>query len=258
MRSPEATRRLESDLGEPIQRYLEANGYTVRSEVRDCDITAVQGDELIVIELKRGFTTDLLLQATDRQRVADAVYVALPADGTMAAHHSKRRQAIERLLKRLELGLILVAFPEGRPPEVDVAFHPLEHARPRRAPRTRRVFLREIAGRSSDYNIGGSCGRKIVTAYREQAIFIACCLDRFGAMSPGALRALGAGLKTQDILFRNVYDWFDRQERGRYALRQRGRDEIAAEYSILAANCRHRLDQASTRIGLEPPPGGEA
>ena len=44
----------------------------------------VKGDELIVIELKKGFSTDLLIQATDRQRVTDSVYVALPAEGDLA------------------------------------------------------------------------------------------------------------------------------------------------------------------------------
>ncbi|MBC8103251.1 MAG: hypothetical protein H7Z41_11745 [Cytophagales bacterium] len=249
--------RRECDLAAPVQDYLEANGYTVRSEVRGCDITAIKDDDLIVIELKKGFTTDLLIQATDRQKMADSVYVALPAEGDLARRdrYAKRWRSIEHLLKRLEIGLMIVTFPthEDAPATVEVLFHPVSYPKPRRSAKTRRAVLREIAGRSANYNVGGSTGRKLVTAYREQAVFIACCLDRFGPMTPTRLRALGAGPKAQNILFRNVYDWFDREGRGVYALRPRGRDEIAADYAHLAAHCCRRLEEQTTYRADAPP-----
>jgi len=68
----------ETDLYGPINDYLTAQGYTVRSEVLGCDIAATKGEDLVVIELKRSFCISLLLQATQRQRVADSVYVAIP------------------------------------------------------------------------------------------------------------------------------------------------------------------------------------
>ena len=251
--------RRECDLAPPIQDYLEANGYTVRSEVRGCDITAIKDDELIVIELKKGFSTDLLIQATDRQRIADSVYVALPAEGDLARRnrYAKRWRGIEHLLKRLEIGLIVVTFPDDSdaPPVIDVVLHPADQTKPRRSPKIRRALLREIAGRSANYNVGGSTGRKLVTAYREQAIFIACCLDRFGPMSPAKLREAGASPRAQVILSRNVYDWFDKLDRGIYALRPRGRDEIAADYAHLAAHCGRRLDEGNSGLkeALETP-----
>ena len=239
-------KRLECDLSPPIQSYLSAQGYTVRSEVNGCDITALDGDQLIVIEMKKSFSTDLLIQATERQRVADSVYVALPVEGSHPRldRYSKRWRGIERLLKRLELGLLLVHFSDDTdaPPTVELVFHPISSSRPRRKPTVRHAILREIAGRSGDYNVGGTGGRPILTAYREQAIFIACCLDRFGAMTPGALRALGTSPKTQNILFKDVYGWFERQERGVYALRNVGRDEIAATYPGVAAVYTAKLD----------------
>jgi hypothetical protein len=248
--------RRECDLGPPIQEYLEANGYTVRSEVRGCDITAIKGDELIVIELKKGFSTDLLIQATDRQKIADTVYVALPAEGDLARRdrYAKRWRGIEHLLKRLEIGLIVVTFPDDSdaPPLVEIVLHPVGQTKPRRNAKTRKALLREIAGRSANYNVGGSTGRKLVTAYREQAIFIACCLDRFGPMTPAKLRALGASPKSQPILHRNVYDWFDRLDRGVYGLRPRGRDEIATDYAHLAAYCGQRLDERTNCSTAEP------
>ena len=59
----------ESDLYGPVRDYLEGLGYEVKGEVRDCDITALRDGELIVVELKRGFTLELVYQAMDRQRI---------------------------------------------------------------------------------------------------------------------------------------------------------------------------------------------
>ena len=68
----------ESDLYGPVRDYLTGLGYEVKGEVKDCDIAAMRDGELIVVELKRGFTLELVYQALDRQRVADGVYVAVP------------------------------------------------------------------------------------------------------------------------------------------------------------------------------------
>ena len=68
----------ETDLYAPVRDWLVAQGYTVRAEVKDCDITATKDGDLIVVELKRSFNVDLLIQATKRQRLTDSVYVAIP------------------------------------------------------------------------------------------------------------------------------------------------------------------------------------
>ena len=67
----------ESGLFGPVRDYLEALGYDVKGEVKNCDITACRDGELIVVELKRGFTLELIYQALDRQRIADGVYVEI-------------------------------------------------------------------------------------------------------------------------------------------------------------------------------------
>jgi len=72
----------ESDLFKPIKKYLETSGYKVRAEVKNCDITATKDDELIIIELKLSVNIQLLIQATDRQRITDSVYVAIPRTAT--------------------------------------------------------------------------------------------------------------------------------------------------------------------------------
>ena len=67
---------LERDLYGPVRDYLQSLGYEVKGEVKNCDVTALRDGELIVVELKRGFTLELIYQAVDRQRIADGVYVA--------------------------------------------------------------------------------------------------------------------------------------------------------------------------------------
>ncbi len=232
----------ETDLYGPVHDWLAARGYAVRGEVKDCDIVATRGDELVVVELKRGFSVDLLLQATQRQRVADSVYVALPKPDPWP--RGARWRHIEHLLRRLELGLILVSFATPVP-LVDVVFHPQPCQR-RRSTGKRRAILQEVAGRSGDRNQGGSSRRGIVTAYREQAVFIACCLDKHGPLSPEQLRELGAGPKTPSILRRNVYGWFERVRVGEYALREEGREALAA-YVDLVAQFRAALEGSGSQ-----------
>lgn len=240
----------ETDLYGPIHDYLVTQGYDVRSEVRGCDITATQGDELIVVELKRSLTASLLLQATQRQRVTDSVYVALPKPPR--EQQRARWRHMLHLLQRLELGLILVSFSTGVP-AVEVAFHPLPCER-KRDNRRRRAILHEIAGRSGEYNQGGSTRLKILTAYRENAIFLACCLERYGHLEPAQLRDLGTGPKTLAILRRNVYGWFERIDRGLYGLKGAGREALAG-YPALVAQYRAALE-TKPAPGIEGPSDG--
>jgi hypothetical protein len=88
--------------------------------------------------------------------------------------------------------------------------------------------LEEVGQRSVDYNTAGSTRRKLMTAYREQAIRIACLLSVHGELSPKDLRALGTGEKTQAILYDNVYGWFRRVGTGAYRLAARGARDIGA------------------------------
>ena len=214
-----AKRRLETDLYRPLRDYLIAQGYTVRSEVMGCDIVATKGEDLIVVEMKRRFGTPLLVQAAKRQRIADSVYVALPSDAA-----TRGWQDAKHLLRRLELGLILVS-PHTRPPTVEVVFHPLPFQRQKRK-KAKRAVLQEVEARSGAYNLGGRTRRKLMTAYRENAIHIACCLAELGPLTPLRLRALGTGPKTRSILSNDVYGWFERIARGLYSLRARGREEL--------------------------------
>ena len=226
----------ETDLYQPIRDYLIDNGYTVRSEVINCDMTATKDDELIVIELKRSANIELLIQATERQRITDSVYVAVPAPKTRGS----RWRGIQRILRMLEVGLMVVSFTT-RAPKVKVIFDPLPYAR-KKQKRRRRAILKEIAERSGEYNTGGSTRRKVITAYREIAIHIACCLEKFGPMTPRHLRSLGTGDKTLSILSNNYYGWFQRIGRGVYELTASGKDELS-EYPILSERYHSMIEE---------------
>ncbi len=246
-RSPRA--RAETDLYPPLYRYLTEQGYTVRSEVKHCDITATKDDDLIIIEMKRTFGTALLIQAVKRQKITPSVYVALPRP-----RPGKAWTGIRQLLKRLELGVIFVSTgPRGRP--VEVVFHPVPFQQ-RRRKKVRGAFLQEIANRTADFNVGGMNRRKVVTAYREACLYIACCLDLLGPMTPKRLRDLGADARAQSIVYSNFHKWFERVDRGVYAVSASGRQAIA-EHAYLTDIFRRGIEQAEVNKRL-PLEGGSA
>lgn len=221
--SPEAFR--ETDLYPPVKRYLEHQGYTVRSEVRDCDVVACKADHVIVVELKRALTTSLLVQAIDRQLAADAVYVAVPRPKRTDGSYWR---GVRRLLRRLELGLLFVHAQHGQ--DVVTLVQQPTPPPPRasgRKTRAKNTLLEEFRGRSSDHNSGGSTRRPLVTAYRERAVRIARVLRRNGPQSTRQLRALyRTGEQTTPILYRNVYGWFAPVARGVYGLTDKGRADL--------------------------------
>ena len=236
MAKKKATLR-ETDLYGPIRDFLAAQGYLVRAEVQGCDVTATKDDDLIVVELKLRPSIELLIQAAQRQKITDSVYVAVPRPDKMPW---KRWRSIQHLLRRLELGLITVAFTSATP-FVEIAFHPVPYQRQKRKA-ARRAVIREMDGRSADFNQGGSSGRKLVTAYRESALRIAVFLDKIGPQSPKALRALGTGEKTLPILYGNVYGWFDRIGHALYDITPEGRTALKT-YADLSARFRTELTE---------------
>ena len=211
----------ETDLYPPLKVWLEEAGYVVHAEVGGCDVAARRGEDLVLVEIKRAINLDLLLQVVRRQEAEAAVYAAVPAPRTV----DKRWRALCRLLKRLEVGLLLVYLESARP-RVELAFHPVR-AEARKRKKTTRALLAEMAGRSRDLNVGGSVRQKIMTAYREEALGVAAALDRLGPASPKALRAIGTSAKTGRILFDNHYGWYERTAKGVYQLAESGREALA-------------------------------
>jgi len=225
MRSNPAKEIKETDLYGPLRDYLVARGYVVRSEVRGIDVVAERDGKALVFEMKRHLSLPLVAQAVDRQRSFDSVYVVVPHPGKRV--RSRDWRAACRVLRRLELGLVLVSLEPESGGTVEVAFHPAPFVRRSRKD-FRRAVLEEAGGRSLDLNQGGSTRTKIITAYREAAIHIAACLAACGPLTPANLRAMGTAKNTGAILYDNYYNWFTRVSRGVYALTDKGREELEA------------------------------
>jgi hypothetical protein len=63
----------------------------------------------------------------------------------------------------------------------------------------------------------------MMTAYRQEALRCAALLAANGPMRPAALRLAASAPRAARILGDDVYGWFDRVERGIYALSPAGR-----------------------------------
>jgi hypothetical protein len=202
----------ETDLYLPVKRHLEAQGYTVKAEVRGCDAVALRGDELpVIVELKRALTLALLYQAVDRLTIAEHVYVAVlrPKRGVTG-------DAL-KLCRRLGLGLIVVTASGS----VEVLADPVPYV-PRPNTKKRGLLLREFNARSGDPNIGGSTRQPLMTAYRQDALKCAAHLRQNGPTRIRDVKAATAVDRAANIFRDNVYGWFEKTERGVYGLSQAG------------------------------------
>ncbi len=214
----------EIDLYAPLEKFLTHHGYIVHAEVVLSDISATKEGILLVVEVKLRFNLDVILQALERQQAADAVYIAVPIRNFR--RYPRRWKTIRALCSRLGIGVLFVRFLEGRDPEVEVALHRKDVSRGNS--KAKLLFMKEIEGRGTNQNIGGSSRVPIFTAYRREALRIAQCLAEHGPLSPQKLRALGCVPSTGSILLKNYYGWFERVSRGVYQLNEKGRKALEA------------------------------
>ena len=213
----------ETDLFLPIRRLFEDLGYTVHAEVRDCDVTATKDEELIVIELKRNLSVRLLEQALTRQKTGAMVYVAVPKPKNYKPRAYRETLAV---IEKLELGLIFVNLLEGNS-FAEVVCDPKPYSGVRINSKKRTQLRKEIENRSVGVNQGGSSRQKIVTAYTERCIRIACALQQYGEMSAKELSGLGIDHKAAYHALRaNHYGWFYKVEKGVYALTLKARQDL--------------------------------
>jgi hypothetical protein len=211
----------ETELYAPVKAFLEAQGYAVKGEVHRCDLVAVRGEEApVVVELKRRFTLDLVLQGVDRLALTDLVYLAVPQPGRRVSGPSPLDADVKKLCRRLGLGLLIVDPARADEHRVTVLLDPVPYTPRKDKKRTTRL-LGEHARRVGDPNRGGSTRVPLVTAYRQDALRCARLL-REGPLTVRALRAAGAPKDVGAILQRDVYGWFERVERGTYRLTPAG------------------------------------
>ena len=154
---------------------------------------------IVITELKLSFTLELVLQAVDRVRAADQVYLAVAG----RRHGRDQDVRVHRLCRLLGLGLLTVDVKDST---VAIIIEPMQY-RPRPDLPKRKRLLAEHDGRVGDPALGGSTRRPIMTAYRQRALRCAAAMAE-GARRPCDLRPLAedAGV----ILLRNVYGWFER------------------------------------------------
>lgn len=205
---------METALYLPVKRFLEGLGFVVKGEVGGCDLVGLKGDEspLVVIgELKQSFNLELILQAVDRARACDEVWLAARMSVRGKGRESDSRY--RNLCRRLGFGMLAVTSAG----QVEVLVNP--STVPRRDPKKRSRLVTEHQRRIGDPALGGSTRAPIMTAYRQQALACASAL----AQGPRRVRDLRPDIPdAPKILQHNVYGWFDRTERGIYALTKAG------------------------------------
>ena len=207
----------ETDLYEPIRKLLADQGFTVRGEVKGCDIAATRDDVLWVVEMKLNLNLTLIFQAMDRRTVTDWVFAAIPRP-----RRTKDLTRAKRLLEKLEIGLITVALDT-----------PLRHAeivlfpngRANKKNKATEKVRKEIAGRTAD-TPGGS-QTPVNTAYRERCVRIACLMEAFGSLSAKELvQKYGCEKDAYHLMRANFYKWFENVSRGKYDLSPQGREYL--------------------------------
>jgi len=201
----------ESDMYEPIRKLLAEQGFTVRGEVKSCDIAAVKDDILWVVEMKLSANITLIYQALERQAATGWVFVAIPRpksarDGTF--------RKLQKLLKKLKLGLITVAL-DSPAKRAEIIIFPV--GKDDKKNKKTAAVKREIAGRTVD-SIGGTTQTQINTAFREKCVKIACLLEVEGALSAKELVKLGCEKDANRIMHTNILGWFEKVSKGVYGL----------------------------------------
>lgn len=213
----------ESDLYLPLKRFLESQNYEVKGEVGDCDALAVRGEEApVVVELKLSLNLNVVLQAVERLSLTPKVYIGIPEQCKIL---NRRRKHIIKLLRMLGLGLVVID-PDRETGSVNVLLDPGEY-KPRKSKHREERLLGEFIKRVGDPNLGGKEKRKgIMTVYRQRALAIARFLQNQGPTKASHVARTLREPKARDILYRDVYGWFDRVSFGVYELSPRGKDEI--------------------------------
>ncbi|MDR2168399.1 MAG: DUF2161 family putative PD-(D/E)XK-type phosphodiesterase [Clostridiales bacterium] len=209
----------ESDMYAPIKAFFEGLGYEVKGEVRGMDAALLKDGILSAVEMKKSFNMSLIYQALRRQGAASAVFVAIPR-----AVFMRKRGPILHICERLNLGLITVAMDS---PMRLVEAHILPNMPKGRNTKASRAVLAEFNGRNFGDNIGGTGGVKLITAHKERSLQIACALERAQNAAPAALvRDFVCHESAGQILRINTYGWFEKVDRGIYALSEAGRDAL--------------------------------
>lgn len=207
----------EADLYPPVKAYLQRQGYEVKGEVGAADVVARRADDVVVVELKLGFSLALFHQGIERLAVTDLVYVAVPSGGK-----AKALKANVKLARRVGLGVMTVRLRDGH---VDVLADPGPYA-PRKSKKKATRLLRAFDRLQGDPNAGGATRHGIVTGYRQDALRCARFLSVHGPSQGAVVKNWAEVPDATRIMADDHYGWFSRVSRGVYELTDAGRQGL--------------------------------
>lgn len=210
---------MEKTLYLPVKAFLENAGYAVKGEIGGCDLVGISDGEpsvVVICELKLTFNLELILQAVDRAALCDEVWIAARISARGKGRESDKR--FRDLCRRLGFGMLGIS-DSGAVSVIVASVTPM----PRTNPKRRSRLIKEHQRRRGDPMLGGSTKIPVMTAYRQQALTIAAALEA-GPLTPKDMKLMAP--EAGNILRGNVYGWFERVERGVYALTDAGRQAL--------------------------------
>lgn len=207
----------EADLYPPVKAYLQRQGYEVKGEVGAADVVARRGEDVVVVELKLGFSLALFHQGIERLAVTDLVYVAVPSGGK-----AKALKANVKLARRVGLGVMTVRLRDGH---VEVLADPGPYA-PRKSRKKATRLLRAFDRLQGDPNAGGATRHGLVTGYRQDALRCARFLVVHGPSRGAKVKEWAEVPDATRIMADDHYGWFCRVSRGVYDLTDAGRQGL--------------------------------
>lgn len=224
---------LEKDLFAPLKKYFESLDYVVEGEVKDCDVVVKDTESYMAIELKTDFNLKVILQAVERQKLFECVYIALPVQKLKLRSKSYLQKV--HLLKRLGIGLLLVHTVTG---EVSCVLQPellLQTKAMANSKRKRQRVIDEFERRILKNNVGGVTRTKITTAFRENCYLVLLALEKQDLPCKEIAISGMDAKQIYGIVYRDVYGWFEKKEKGIYGLSQLGKEVLLNEREIIDA-----------------------
>jgi hypothetical protein len=203
----------ESDLYTPVETLLIKQGFTVQGEVKNLDIFGVKGTLTLAVELKLLMNLKLILQAVDRLKLVDLVYIAVPQRAIQSLKHDY--QLLVGLLRKLEIGLITIEHDQAI---VVIEAIPFDAKKSHQMNKRRQQgLMKEFVQRLNHPQVGGIKGQRL-TAYRLRAIKVKEAMKDGQPYSIRQLKILTNVADVASILRHNYYGWFVHLARGQYGL----------------------------------------
>lgn len=208
----------EAELYPPVKAFLQRQGFEVKGEVGAADVVGRKGDDLVIVELKTGFSLALFHQGIERLAITDDVYLAVPA-----GPKNKALKANVKLARRVGLGILMVRLRDGL---VEVLAEPGPYAA-RQAKKKKARLVKAFNRLKGDPNAGGATRHGLVTGYRQDALRCARFLAVHGPSKGATVKEWAEVPEATRIMADDHYGWFTRVSRGIYDLTDAGRKGLA-------------------------------